>query len=216
MQRLVIFDLDNTLLDRQGLLADWCTAFSAQYFLDEQTQGRLLEFVRERACLETFKVIRAEHGLEPAPETLWRDYSAYMARSVTCFPGVLDGLSMLRHAGWKVAVATNGGTEIQTAKTTTSGIADHVDALCTSEAAGERKPDLAIFEKAAVACGTDLALGGWMVGDGADTDIRGGRAAGLRTIWISGSRLWPGRDIAPDHITTDARQAIDLLLTTAS
>lgn len=50
MQRLVIFDLDNTLLDRQGLLADWCTAFSAQYFLDEQTQGRLLEFVRERAC----------------------------------------------------------------------------------------------------------------------------------------------------------------------
>ncbi|MEW2434168.1 HAD hydrolase-like protein [Streptomyces caniferus] len=70
-----------------------------------------------------------------------------------------------------------------------------------------------MFEKAAAACGADLALGGWVIGDGVDTDIRGGRAAGLRTIWISGSRTWPGGDAEPDHATTDVCQAIDLLLT---
>ena len=216
MQRLVIFDLDNTLLDRQGPLSDWITAFSTQYALSEHAQAQLRQLLRERACPETFKAIRSERGVAPAPETLWRDYSAYMAGSVTCFPGVLDGLSMLRCAGWKVVVATNGGAEIQTAKATMSGIADHVEAVCTSEAMGVRKPEAAIFEKAAAACGADLALGGWMVGDGVDTDIRGGSAAGLRTIWISGGRPWPGGDIAPDQIAADARQAIELLLTTAS
>ncbi|MDN3025640.1 HAD family hydrolase [Streptomyces sp. S.PB5] len=215
MQRLVIFDLDNTLLDRQGPLTDWITTFCAQYALDEHAQDRLLQLLRERACPDTFKTIRSEHDLEPAPQKLWHDYSAYMARSVTCPAHVLESLSMLRRVGWKVVVATNGGTEIQTAKATMSGIADHVDAVCTSEEVGERKPGIAIFEKAAAACGADLTLGGWMVGDGVDTDIRGGEAAGLRTIWISGSRPWPGGDKAPDHVTDDVRQAIELLLTTA-
>ncbi|MFE6333968.1 HAD family hydrolase [Streptomyces sp. NPDC057798] len=216
MQQLVIFDLDNTLVDRQGPLADWVSAFSAHHALDDHDRVRLLQFMRERCCPSTFEVIRAQFGLAPSPETLWRDYCAHMARSVTCFPGVLDGLAMLRSAGWKVVVATNGGTEIQTAKATASGVADHVDAVCTSEAVGERKPDVTIFEKAAAACGADLALGGWVVGDGVETDIRGGRAAGLRTIWISGSRPWPEGDIVPEHITADACQAIKLLLTTAS
>lgn len=216
MQQLVIFDLDNTLLDRQGPVAEWITAFSAQHAMDEHAQAQLRHSVSERACLDTFKSIRSEHGLESAPETLWRDYSAHMARSATCFPGVLDGLSMLRRAGWKVVVATNGGVEIQTAKATMSGIADHVEAVCASEAVGARKPDAAIFEKAAAVCGADLARGGWMVGDGVDTDIRGGAAVGLRTIWISDSQPWPGGDIAPDHVTADVRQAIELLLAIAS
>ncbi|MGW1374745.1 HAD family hydrolase [Streptomyces sp. NPDC002446] len=216
MQRLVIFDLDNTLVDRQGPLAIWVSAFSAQHALDDPARARLLQVVRERASPETFEVIRAQHGLAPSPEMLWRDYCAHMARSVTCPADVLEGLSTLRRTGWKVAVATNGATEIQTAKVAASGIADHVDAVCDSEAVGVRKPDVAIFERAAAACGADLALGGWMVGDGVDTDIRGGKSAGLRTIWISHSMPWPGEDVAPDHSANDVRQAIDLLLIMAS
>lgn len=216
MQRLVIFDLDNTLVDRQGPLADWVSAFSTQHALDDNARLHLLQFVRERACPETFEAIRNQYGLATSAATLWSDYLAHMARSVTCPAHVLEGLSTLRRAGWKIVIATNGATEIQIAKATASGIADHVDAVYTSEAAGARKPEVLIFEKAAAICGADLALGGWVVGDGVDTDIRGGRAAGLRTIWISGSRPWPGRDIAPDHITVDVRQAIELLLTTES
>lgn len=216
MQRLVIFDLDNTLVDRQGPLADWVSAFSTQHALDDDSRLHLLQFVQERACPETFEAIRSQYGLVPSAAALWRDYLAHMVRSVTCPAHVLEGLSRLRRAGWRVVIATNGESEIQTAKVAGAGIADHVDAVCTSEAAGVRKPGIVIFEKAAASCGANLAHGGWMVGDGADTDIHGGSAAGLRTIWISGGRPWSGGDIAPDHVTTDVRQAIDLLLTTAS
>ncbi|MEU7179915.1 MULTISPECIES: HAD family hydrolase [Streptomyces] len=216
MQRLAIFDLDNTLVDRQGPLTDWVSAFSSQHALSDLDRADLLQLVHARAYPSVFQAIRAQYGLAPSAEALWRDYCAYMARSVTCPADVLEGLSTLRRTGWKVAVATNGATEIQTAKVAMSGIVDHVDAVCASEAAGVRKPEVAIFEKAAVVCGADLALGGWMIGDGVDTDIRGGRAAGLRTIWISGGRSWPGDDAEPDHATTDVCQAIDLLLTTVS
>ncbi|GHE11376.1 HAD family hydrolase [Streptomyces alanosinicus] len=214
MQQLAIFDLDNTLVDRQGPLTAWISAFSERHALTDLARTHLFDAMRDRASLETFEAFCAEHKLAPTAEALWLDYSRHMARSVSCPAGVLDGLSRLRGAGWKVAVATNGGTEIQTAKATASGIVDHVDVVCISEAVGARKPETVIFEKAAAACGADLALGGWMVGDGVDTDIRGGRAAGLHTIWISGGRTWPSGDVQPDHVTTDVRQAIDLLLTT--
>ncbi|MGI5259316.1 HAD family hydrolase [Streptomyces angustmyceticus] len=216
MQRLAIFDLDNTLVDRQGPLTDWVSAFSSQYALSDLDRADLLQLVHARAYPSAFEAIRAQYGLAPSAEALWRDYCTYMASSVTCPADVLEGLSTLRCTGWKVAVATNGTTEIQTAKVAMSGIADHVDAVCASEAAGVRKPEVAMFEKAAASCGADLALGGWMIGDGVDTDIRGGGAAGLRTIWISGSRTWPGGHAKPDHATTDVCQAIDLLLTTVS
>ncbi|MGY5131819.1 HAD family hydrolase [Streptomyces nigrescens] len=213
MQRLAIFDLDNTLVDREGPLTDWVSAFSSQHALSDLDRADLLQLVHARAYPSAFEAIRAQYDLAPSAEALWRDYCVYMAHSVTCPADVLDGLSTLRRTGWKVVVATNGATEIQNAKVAMSGIVDHVDAVCASEAAGVRKPEVAMFEKAAAACGADLALGGWVIGDGVDTDIRGGRAAGLRTIWISGSRSWPGGDAEPDHATTDVCQAIDLLLT---
>ncbi|MER0478614.1 HAD family hydrolase [Streptomyces sp. Edi2] len=211
---MAIFDLDNTLVDRQGPLTDWVSEFSSQYALSDLDRADLLQLVHARAYPSAFEAIRAQYGLTPSAEALWRDYSAYMARSVTCPADVLEGLSTLRRIGWQVVVATNGTTEIQTAKVAMSGIVDHVDAVCASEAVGVRKPEVAMFEKAAAACGADLALGGWMIGDGVDTDVRGGRAAGLRTIWVSGSRTWPGGDAEPDHTTSDVCQAIALLLTT--
>ncbi|GGT18738.1 hypothetical protein GCM10010271_22360 [Streptomyces kurssanovii] len=101
MQRLVIFDLDNTLVDRQGPLSDWVSAFSAQHALDDDARLHLLHFVRERACPETFEAIRNQYGLAPSAAALWRDYLGHMACSATCPAHVLEGLSILRRAGWK-------------------------------------------------------------------------------------------------------------------
>ncbi|MFE3472209.1 HAD hydrolase-like protein [Streptomyces bacillaris] len=57
-----------------------------------------------------------------------------------------------------------------------------------------------------------MSQGGWMVGDNPETDIDGGRRAGLRTIWIPNGRAWPNRLAAPDHCVPDAETAIALLL----
>ncbi|MGW0879603.1 HAD family hydrolase [Streptomyces sp. NPDC002671] len=213
MQRfLVLFDLDNTLVDRRGALADWAAEFTARHGLEDEEQGYVLGMVAERAYPSTFDVIRSRYRLPMSTDELWRAYCADIAALVSCPVEVLDGLDALRGAGWRVGVATNGASDIQRAKLRATGIFDRVDGVFVSEDADARKPQPRHFALAAARCGALLGDGGWMVGDNPVNDIGGGRSAGLRTIWVGNVHLWPPDDPGPDHTVPHARAAIDLLL----
>ncbi|ETK33374.1 hypothetical protein MPTA5024_24750 [Microbispora sp. ATCC PTA-5024] len=77
---------------------------------------------------------------------------------------------------------------------------------------GIRKPDRGLFAIAAKRCGMSLDAGGWMIGDNVIADIAGGRAAGLRTIWIDRGS-WSGREHEADRVVTDVPQAMEILST---
>ena len=47
-----------------------------------------------------------------------------------------------------------------------------------------------------------------MVGDSADTDIAGGRAAGLRTAWLHHGREWERPDLPPDALVATIHDAV--------
>ncbi|KUM86539.1 MULTISPECIES: HAD family hydrolase [Streptomyces] len=209
---LVLFDLDNTLVDRQGTLAGWAAEFTAQHGLENEDQANVLDMVAERAYPSTFEAIRTRYRLPMSTAELWQTYCTDIAALVSCQAGVLDGLEELRAAGWRVGVATNGAADIQRAKLRATGISERVDGVFVSEEADARKPHTQHFALAAARCGTVLGDGGWMVGDNPVNDIGGGRSAGLRTIWIGNGRSWPPDDPRPDHVVPHARAAIDLLL----
>ncbi|MER7724672.1 HAD family hydrolase [Streptomyces sp. NPDC096323] len=212
MQKLVLFDLDNTLIDRNGAIREWAAQFTARYSLPDHASTQLIEAVQERAFPATFESIRVQHRLRPTADSLWRQYCSDIAAAVRCPGSVLAGMDALRATGWRVGIATNGATDIQNAKLQATGLIGRVDGVCVSESVGARKPSAAIFEAAAVACGSRLSQGGWMVGENPETDIDGGRRAGLRTIWIRNGRSWPVRRSAPDQCVSDAGAAIALLL----
>ncbi|QFQ99268.1 HAD family hydrolase [Streptomyces phaeolivaceus] len=209
---LVLFDLDNTLVDRRGTLAGWAAEFTAQHGLEDEDQTNVLGMVAERAYPSTFEAIRTRYRLPVSTAELWRAYCTDIAALVSCQAGVLKGLEELRAAGWRVGVATNGAADIQRAKLRATGISECVDGVFVSEEADARKPQTRHFALAAARCGTVLRDGGWMVGDNPVNDIGGGRSAGLRTIWIGDGRSWPPDDPGPDHVVPHARAAIDLLL----
>ncbi|WP_406722883.1 HAD-IA family hydrolase [Streptomyces althioticus] len=209
---LVLFDLDNTLVDRRRTLTDWSAEFTARHGLADEERAHVLGMVAERAYPSAFEVIRARYRLPMSTDELWRAYCADIATSVSCPDEILDGLDELRGAGWRVGVATNGAVDIQRAKLTATGIAERVDGVFVSEEAGARKPQRRHFALAAGRCGAVLADGGWMVGDNPVNDIGGGRSAGLRTIWVGNSRSWPLADPGPDRTVPHARAAIDHLL----
>ncbi|MEV7889467.1 hypothetical protein ACWD3I_45865 [Streptomyces sp. NPDC002817] len=59
---LVLLDLDNTLVDRRGTLADWANAFTVRHGLEDEEQAHVLGLVAERvgsdacgdsACFQT-------------------------------------------------------------------------------------------------------------------------------------------------------------------
>lgn len=151
---LVLFDLDNTLVDRRGTLADWSAEFTARHGLADEERAHVLGMVAERAYPSTFEVIRALYRLPMSPEELWRTYCADIVASVSCPDEILDGLDELRGAGWRVGVATNGAVDIQRAKLRTTGITERVDGIFVSEEADARKPQRRHFALAAARCDT--------------------------------------------------------------
>ncbi|MEV7750802.1 HAD family hydrolase [Streptomyces griseofuscus] len=213
-RRLVLFDLDNTLVDRRGTLVDWAAGFANRHGLGPEERAYVLSMVVERAYPSTFDVIRSRYRLPMATDELWRAYCADIAALVSCPDEVLNGLDELRAAGWRVGVATNGAVDIQRAKLRVTGISERVDGVFVSEEADARKPQRRHFELAAARCGAALGEGGWMVGDNPVNDIGGGCLAGLRTIWVDNGRSWPPDDPGPDYTVPHVRAAIELLLYT--
>ncbi|MFI8090013.1 HAD family hydrolase [Streptomyces sp. NPDC086080] len=212
MQRLVLFDLDNTLVDRQGTLREWVVDFTARHRLGGKAQQELLDLIGDRAYPSSFEEVRMRYGLTSTADALWRSYCADIAAMVSCPADVLTGLDELRGRGWRIGIATNGATDIQTAKLRATGIHSRVEGICISEEVAARKPQQEHFAQAAARCGTTLSAGGWMIGDNPVNDIGGGRAAGLGTIWIANGAAWPADLPEPDHRVQHTRAAFELLL----
>lgn len=211
MTRLAFFDLDNTLVDRRAALSEALTALCRSRGLSPEADQWLRTALTDRATAEDFARLRDTFGLDAPAADLWQEYVDLMSASVTCRPGVLEGLARLRAAAWTIGIVTNGAGDIQRAKLVGTGLASLVDGVAVSGDLEIRKPDLRLFELAASRCGVSLADGGWMIGDNPGGDIGGGHQAGLRTIWLRG-RPWPDGLTAAHHVVDDVADAITILL----
>lgn len=213
MTALALFDLDNTLIDRQLAFSVWAAEFADERELGDEAARWLISADRRgvRPRDQFFHEVREHFGLAEPADGLWAAFRARMPDLVRCEPQVLDGLSQLRTSGWRVGIVSNGMADNQLMKIERSGLGERVDACCVSGEVGIRKPDVRIFQLAAERCGRDLAEGGWMIGDHPEHDIAGGRAAGLRTMWVGGQRAWPGGELRADRTVEDAAAAIRLL-----
>ncbi|WP_055606711.1 HAD family hydrolase [Streptomyces prasinus] len=211
MSRLVFFDLDGTLADRQSALSDAVTDLCRSRCLPQAADQWLRTELVDRANAADFARLRDTFGLEASAADLWHEYVGLMAAAVTCRPEVLEGLARLRAAAWTIGVITNGAGDIQRGKLAGTGLASLIDGVAASGDLEIRKPDRRLFELGATRCGVSLADGGWMVGDNPAGDIGGGHRAGLRTIWLRG-RPWPDGLPAAHHVVDDVTDAIAILL----
>jgi HAD superfamily hydrolase (TIGR01549 family) len=157
---------------------------------------------------ELFASLRGRYGVTASVEELVLRYRADYPRYFEPDPDVRAALTALRADGWKIGIVTNGPTS-QNAKVANLRLGDLVDGVCVSADVGVNKPDRRIFDLTAARCG--VPLDGWMVGDSADTDIVGGRAAGLRTVWLHHGRIWERSDLAPDAVVATVEDAVRLI-----
>jgi putative hydrolase of the HAD superfamily len=207
---LVLFDLDNTLADREAAFRRWAEPFAAE----DDLEASSVEFL----CAgdgdgyvprdELFASLRERFGVTASVEELVTRYRADYPRHFEPEPDVRAAFTALRADGWKIGIVTNGPTS-QNAKIASLRLDDLVDGICVSADVGVDKPDPKIFDLTAARCGAPLD--GWMVGDSADTDIAGGRAAGLRTAWLQHGREWERSDLAPDAVVATIHDAARLI-----
>jgi HAD superfamily hydrolase (TIGR01549 family) len=215
VQRLALFDLDNTLVDRRTAFRTWAEEFVIAHHLDAAGLTWLLETDAQTSGTKGpfFHAVREAFRLDQTADDLWRQYRRRMPELVACRSQDLEALRLLRAADWRIGIVTNGMTDNQRGKIHRAGLHELVDGWCISGEVGIRKPEPAIFGLIAQNCGTSITRGGWMIGDDPILDIAGGRRAGLRTIWLRiESASWPEDQPRPDITVTTVADAVHALL----
>jgi len=138
-------------------------------------------------------------------------------------PGVVEAICRLNRSGFRVFVVTNQRgiarglvsaqmveaihARLQQAVCDSGGAIDHIY-VCPHDkrdACACRKPKPGMLQQAAREYSLQLATC-WMVGD-KTSDIAAGRAAGCRTVLMSGSR-----DITADFFAASLAEAVDHIL----
>jgi putative hydrolase of the HAD superfamily len=213
----VLFDLDETLLDRTtslvAFLADQYRRFAGRLgrvsfdawrdrFLVLDARGHIGKSVVYPVLLEEFG------GDLAATDALLVDYRERCCEHARGFPGMAATLSALRSRGLKLGIVTNGETEFQARHIDVLGLAARVDAVLISEAEGLRKPDRALFLRAADRLDVRVAEC-LFVGDNPAVDILGADAAGMPTAWFRNGAAWP-HDLA--HLPGPAIDSLDQIL----
>ncbi len=211
MEPLALFDLDNTLLDRERAFALWTDGFIRTHGLHPDAAAVITRADADGFAPRDafFAEVKGELGIGTDTGELLEAYAVEYPARYTADPAMIGSVRRLRASGCKVGVVTNGPPS-QWAKFEAAGIVDEFDAVCISALVGSWKPDLAIFREAARLC--RVPLEGWMVGDSAEADIGGGANAGLTTIWMSRGRTWTTEGLRPDHVVDTIPQAVDVIL----
>lgn len=204
MLRAVGFDLDGTLFDHQGSAEAGLDAFLVSLGVEPFPQARQEWFTAEKKHFErwrtgeiSFQEQRRERlrwvlpllGVNlPATvaqlDELFEWYLQAYRHEWRAFPDSRELLSSLRASGYRVGLLSNGAEEQQLHKLRRTGLADAFDVVCTSERIGMQKPDARAFDALAEGLGVRVSECVF-VGDNAEHDVAGARAAGMRGLLVN-------------------------------
>ena len=237
--RAVLFDLDNTLVDddastRRAIAAACQEAAALVPNLSVAQLGEAYWNV----SLEVWGAIAAELSNGRSPKEIagaefrrlcWsrslaacgvhddavvtrvvESYGQWRDKELEPFPEVEEVLAALR-GRVKVAIITNGTADTHRRKLKLLGYHQLFDYCAVAGEVGLAKPDPAIFAHTAGELGVrpEECL---MVGDNAETDIAGAKAAGMRAAWFN-REGWPLPEGCPepDYVIADLRQIIGIV-----
>ena len=187
-----LLDLDNTLVGRDAAFALWAADAVARAGGSDDDLAAIVAadgggFARKT---DVARVIADRLGWEADLPAVVERFRAGILAHVRAYPGVPALLDGLRADGDRVVVVTNGTSAQQRGKIARCALAPHVDAVVVSEEEGAAKPDPRLLEVALERVGADGAdrRDVWMVGDALHADVAAGRAAEVRTGWVSHGR----------------------------
>lgn len=117
------------------------------------------------------------------------------------FPDVVDALSELRGAGWRVTILSNHVPELR-GIVNGLGLGDLIDEVFSSALIGYEKPHPCAFKIAIGLSNPDECL---MIGDDRAADVLGAEQFGIRAILVRESS-------EPQRSPIDVRDAVELIL----
>ncbi|NBI29693.1 HAD family hydrolase [Chengkuizengella marina] len=195
----IIFDLDDTLLDRSETFGKFLELFMEQYFnsLSSSEKNQCIQTIKKidnygyTKKEETFNQLRQTFTWEVKPE-LDELMDFYFTNYVQCAVLVEHTVELLEYCkqkNYKIGLVTNGRNQIQYGKINLLKIRDYFDAIVVSEEAGVKKPNQQIFLMALERLDL-LPHEAIFVGDHPKNDVLGASQAGMKAIWINKNQKW--------------------------
>ncbi|AJY76185.1 HAD family hydrolase [Paenibacillus beijingensis] len=194
--KAVIFDLDNTILDRTSTFRNFTNTFLKTYFdhleLKQYIFDRIIFLDQDgyKDKQELFSELLEElpWKVTPLKTELLDFYSTEYVKNAVLMEHAREVVQHLR-TKYKTGLITNGKTFIQYGKIDQLGMRSDFDLIIVSEEAGVKKPDPRIFEMALM----ELELRPEQciyIGDHPVNDIEGAAKIGMETIWIKVNQPW--------------------------
>lgn len=191
--KAVIFDLDDTLVDRKAAIVRFAALFVEQYFSKEDD-------IKRSQMIQTFLQIDQSNLYDHQGifQTFYRHYSLPMpeideligfwdhhfAQFSHVFPCTYNLLDLLRQKGIKLVMLTNGRKTLQNSKIDAEKLRGYFDTIVISGEYGIHKPDKRIFD--IVLSKSGLSAGECIfVGDDPVNDMVGCHGAGIPGVWIN-------------------------------
>jgi putative hydrolase of the HAD superfamily len=216
--KAVLFDLDDTLIDRAGgfvhMCRHWYRTLPADGRPDDEDRfaARMAEWDRDGLAKHEIygNLLRWWPGCFASVEAAIDCHRTQIAPFTALDRRTRALLVRLRRERIATAIVTNGTAASQRSKVRHWGLPDLVGAIVVSEEVGAAKPDPAIFRHALDAIGAD-PTSTLFVGDRPVADVFGARRLGMLTAWVDHGRNWEIAEPPPDYVIAGAWEVGDLL-----
>ena len=217
--RLIIFDLDGTLIDSKRDLAMSVNAMREQMGLGRLPDEVVASYVGRGVSTLIRRALANGSDAEPTDETLKRArqffldyYWLHKLDHTVIYDGVREALDGLREG--KLAVLTNKPVVFSRAILSGLGLADYFTSIYGGNSFAQKKPDPVGVVRLMHDTGTG-ARQTLIVGD-SDTDILTGRNAGTWTCGVTyGLAPQTLESSPPDVLVDDLREVVALLASNA-
>ena len=191
MRNILLFDLDQTLLNRNDSLIrfiSWQVNFFQlvpqqlkdafiKRFVELDNNGNVWKDIVYSQLIKDFDIKKI------TVDELLKSYITDFNKFSTAFENVEKTLQRLKKQRYTLGLVSNGKTPFQEHNFYALGITEYFSTIVVSEAVGLRKPDPAIFLYACTQlnCNPSDCI---FIGDNPKADIEGAKNVGMKTIFF--------------------------------
>ena len=208
--KAVLFDLDETVLDRSRSLELFLTWEASEYLNLplEQCERYIERFIElddngMGSKPDVYAILWKEFQLyEHNAEDLAIHYRASFSRFCCEKRHIASAIELLKSREYKLGIVTNGPSPFQENNISALNLTQYFDTIVVSEAVGIRKPEPEIFNLACTNLGVtaDQCV---FVGDNPKADVAGANNAGMFSVFVP-TRRYPACADA-DKVCRDMR-----------
>lgn len=218
MVRIILFDLDNTILDfnraeanaihktLKSLGIEPSADNKKRYSEINLSQWKLLErgeITRAELLTRRFDLLFEELKVKRDSLLAWNTYERELSGGCYFMDGAKELLNELeKRQQYRLFIVSNGTASVQEGRIKGAKLKKYFEDIFISELIGYNKPDKRFFDYCFAHIKDFHREETLLVGDSLSSDILGGINAGIPTCWFHGEGITNGTDIIPDFEIT--------------